>query len=93
MNASACCFGGDIFVDAESFQAAFVNHRRATFHLHNLQSLGVSVDSSPLRVCPICSPRPEEGMRSIHAFIHSFLGNYCVLIPGRASGEPVLLIC
>lgn len=62
VNASASCFGGSGKpVDAEKFQAAFMNHRRATFHLHSLEALGVSVDRSPLSVCPICSPRREEG--------------------------------
>uniref|UniRef100_A0A7S3QP61 CxC3 like cysteine cluster domain-containing protein n=2 Tax=Dunaliella tertiolecta TaxID=3047 RepID=A0A7S3QP61_DUNTE len=63
LNSSSSCFGvhGGHAVDPEVFQGAYFAFRRVTDQLNSLKGLGVEIDSSPLHVCPICSPRPDEG--------------------------------
>jgi hypothetical protein len=54
--------GPHVTIHAEDFQQAYLAYRRIAVNLHSLESLGVKPDiSSPLNVCPICSPRPDAG--------------------------------
>lgn len=64
LNSSSSFLGvhGGPALDPECFQGAYFAFRRLTDQLTSLKSLGVAVDASPLHVCPVCSPQPDEGI-------------------------------